>query len=65
MTRYLHHVIAASSIPRYSLRLDKINYGAALSHWLHSHGMKAFAARRMYLTNSYDPTPGTIAIADQ
>ncbi len=46
MARHLHHAIAAAAFRGYSLRLDQINYNAALSQWLRSHEMKTFTTRR-------------------
>ncbi len=46
MARHLHHAIAAAAFRGYSLRLDQINYNAALSQWLRNHEMKIFATRR-------------------
>jgi hypothetical protein len=46
LARHLHHAIAAAAFRGYSLRLDQINYNAALSQWLRNHEMKIFATRR-------------------
>ncbi len=46
MARHLHHAIAAAAFRNYSLRLDQINYNAALSQWLRSNAMMTFATRR-------------------
>jgi O-methyltransferase len=46
LSRHLHHALAALAFRRYSLRLDQINYNAALSQWLRDHEMPTFQTRQ-------------------